>query len=799
LTGLPPAARASRLLADLAADSRYALRSWVRQPGFVLIAVLSLGCGIGLNTAVFSIINTIFLQGIRGVPAADQVVTIGTRVPFATVLAVRDGVGGLGDVAAWQPIGADLKAGDLVRRGAIPVVSDNYFATLGVVPARGRFFTPSGERVPPASNEVVLDYQFWVKDLGGNPDIIGQSLVINRVPVSIIGVAPESFHGFGPERPPLWMPMGLLPAIRGAAIKWDDPAESGWRIIGRLAGGVAVGQLNAELRTIATRAPEVFTAGPLVASVGPELWSGPVSGEKRIEFLLVVVLPLVVVALILWIGCSNVANLLLSRAAMRRKEIAIRLANGASRSRLIRLLLTESLLLAVAGGVVGLLLAVWTLDFIWLTLPEAPRLAIELDTHVLFYTGAVCVLATMLFGLIPALHATRVDVAPLLKSETPTVSGDVKRGVRMRRFFLITQFASSMALVVVAGTFVRTVITAHLGEQSAAMDHIAIAGLDTSLTAGPARASYWQSVRESLQRLPNVTAVSIVSSQLNQRAALVPEGSAPTASRTQVDVQRVDAGFLTTSGLSLAAGHFDPALASVGATERVAVNERAARQYWGTTDVLDRRFSVGTSATVLSVAAVVRDDNASARVYRALRDDDVVSASVLVRGTSAAEGLVGPVRTALAPLVADSGFVRVTTLREASLGSLTRITRLALVIAGLVLALATVGLYGSIAFVTAQRTREIAIRMAIGAPRAAVLGLVAREGMLVVAAGSLIGLALIGTAFQFMSGMIFARWSLDPLTIAGVLAVFSLATLGASYLPGRRAARLDPMRVLRGD
>ena len=202
---------------------------------------------------------------------------------------------------------------------------------------------------------------------------------------------------------------------------------------------------------------------------------------------------------------------------------------------------------------------------------------------------------------------------------------------------------------------------------------------------------------------------------------------------------------------------------------------------------------------MFQVGAVVRDDNAGARIYRALRDDDVISASVLVRSTVAAERMIDAVRTTLAPLAGDTGFVRVATLREASLGSLTRITRLALVIAGLVLALATVGLYGSIAFVTSQRTREIAIRMAIGAPRAAVLGLVAREGVLVVSAGALIGLALIGVAFRFMSGMLFATWTLDPLTVAGVLAVFSLATLGASYVPGRRAARMDPMKVLRAE
>ena len=788
----------STLFRDVASDVRYALRGWVRQPGFVLIAVVSLGCGIGLNTAVFSIINSIFLQGIRGVPAPSQVVTIGERVPYRAVGAIRDTVSGLGQVAAWQPIGADIKAGDTLRRGAVPVVSDNYFETLGVVPARGRFFTPSPARLPEVSNEVVVDYEFWVSYLGSRPDVLGQTLLVNRVPVTIIGVAPKSFHGFGPERPPLWMPMGLLPAVRGSAVKWDDPAETGWRIVGRLADGVPLGQLNAELRTIATRLPDVFPTGPVVASVGPELWTGPVSAEKRIEFLLVVVLPLAVVALILWIGCSNVANLLLSRAAARRKEIAIRLASGASRARLVRLLLTESLLLALAGGAVGMLLAVWTLDFIWLTLPEAPRLAVELDTHVLLYTGAVCVLATMLFGLVPALHGTRVDITPLLKSDTPAAGGDVRRGVRMRRFFLVTQFASSMALVVVAGTFVRTIVAAHLGEQSAAMDHIAVAALETDLSSGPARAAYWQSVRGSLQRLPNVTAVTIASSRLTERAALVPEGTAAPP-RSQVEIQRVDDGFMSASGVTIAAGRFDTGPTPLGSIERVAVNERVAQQFWGTNAVLDRRFTIGTAPSTFQIAAVVHDDNAGARVYRALRDGDVVTASILVRATAPAERTADAVRAALTPLASERGFIRVTTLRDASMGSLTRITRLALVIAGLVLALATVGLYGSIAFVTAQRTREIAIRMAIGAPRAAVLGLVAREGVLVVAAGSLIGLALIGIAFRFMSGMIFATWTLDPLTVAGVLAVFSMATLGASYLPGRRAARLDPMRVLRGD
>jgi macrolide transport system ATP-binding/permease protein len=645
---------------------------------------------------------------------------------------------------------------------------------------------------------VVLDYEFWTKSLGGDPGVIGEQILINRVTATIVGIAPGSFHGFGPERPPLWIPMGMLPAVRERVARWQDPGESGWRIFGRLKGGGSVGQVNAELQVMAARSPDLFPNGPLIGSMGGESWSGPVSAEKRIEFLLVVVLPLAVAGLILWIGCSNVANLLLARAASRRKEIAIRLANGASRSRLLRLLLTESLLLATAGGVLGMLLAGWTIDVVWLTLPEAPRLAVELDMHVLLYTSAVCLAATLLFGLVPALHATRVDVAPLLKGEAPAPRADVRRGARVRRFFLVTQFASSMALLVVAGTFVRTIVIAHFGEQAALIDHLAITRLEADQTSGPARAAHWRSVRQALLRVEHVTSVALAPAGDGARSPLIPDGAGPVTAGATVAVQRIDAGFFPTSGIIVVAGRGDIAGPTATAVEKTVVNERTARQFWGGTDVLGRRFSLGDSAA-LEVAGLVHDDEREPRVFRALRDDDLTVAEVLIRTSQPSERVVERLRPVLSSLSRDRAFVRLTTLREASTGPLERITRMALIIAALVLSLATVGLYGSISFVTSQRTREIAIRMAVGAPAAAVLRLVAREGLLVVSMGSLLGLALVGVAFRFMSGMIFATWTLEPITIIGVLAVFSLATLGACYLPGRRAMRLDPMSVLRAD
>ena len=537
-------------MSDLIADLRYALRSWKRQPGFMLVAVLSLACGIGLNTAVFSIINAIFLQSVRGVPAADRLVGIGERVPFTTFREVRETTATLETVAAWQPIGVDIRFRDTAMRRVVPVVSDGYFSTLGVQPARGRVFAVAVSREPVPGAEVVLDYEFWMKSLGGDPGVIGEQILINRVTATIVGIAPRSFHGFGPERPPLWIPMGMLPAVRERAARWQDPGESGWRIFGRLKSGGSVGQVNAELQVMAARSPDLFPNGPLIGSTGRESWSGPVSAEKRIEFLLVVVMPLAVAGLILWIGCSNVANLLLARAASRRKEIAIRLANGASRSRLLRLLLTESLLLAAAGGVLGILLAGWTLDVVWLTLPEAPRLAVELDMHVLLYTSAVCLAATMLFGLVPALHATRVDVAPLLKGEAPAPRADVRRGARVRRFFLVTQFASSMALLVVAGTFVRTVVIAHFGDKAALIDHLAITRLEADETSGPARAAHWRSVRQALLRVEHVTSVTLAPAGDGARSPLVPDGAGSVTAGVTVAVQRIDAGFFPTSGSS---------------------------------------------------------------------------------------------------------------------------------------------------------------------------------------------------------------------------------------------------------
>ena len=313
-------------------DVRYALRGWRRQPVFVAIAVLSLAAGIGLNTAVFSIVNAIFLQSIRGVPHPDRVAAIGTRVTFATFRDLRDSVR---DARRRRDLATGRRPAALPRRRAArascPRSPTSISPCSASAPGADGSSTSQHQRVPVANTEVVVDFEFWRDALGSDPQAIGQTILINDTPATIRGIAPRAFHGFGPERPPLWMPLGMLPAVRGTAPRWDDAGESGWRVFGRIPDGGSIEQVNAELAALSAREPHRFPAEPLLAATGGERFAGAVSAEKRIEFLLVVVLPLVVVALILWIGCSNVANLLLARAAARRKEIAIRMANGAGR------------------------------------------------------------------------------------------------------------------------------------------------------------------------------------------------------------------------------------------------------------------------------------------------------------------------------------------------------------------------------------------------------------------------------------------------------------------------------------
>jgi hypothetical protein len=341
------------------------------------------------------------------------------------------------------------------------------------------------------------------------------------------------------------------------------------------------------------------------------------------------------------------------------------------------------------------------------------------------------------------------------------------------------------------------VVATHVGEQSALIDRLAVAYLETKLEPMAARAEYWRGVRDGIRRVPGVESVTLMRADTSRRTKVEPEGAPAATNRADASVQEVDAEFFQTLGLRFVTGRDDFGNRSAGPAWTV-VNERTARTFWGTTAVVGKRFSIG-DGSLLEIAGVIADDAAEPRVFVSLNDGAIIRTNIVIRTSGKSSAAIGPLRATLARSAGASAFVRVSTFREANVGGLERLTTLAVGVAAIVLSLAAVGLYGSISFVTSMRTREIAIRMALGAPRPAVLRLLAREGLFVVALGSLLGLTAAAIAFRFMSGMIFARWTIDPLTVAGVLAAFAFTTLGACYVPGRRAMRIDPMRVLRAD
>jgi predicted permease len=778
---------------DLWQDLRYGLRGLARNRAFTVVAVLSLAAGIGLNSVVFSVINSIFLRPAHGIADSEDVV-FGPRLSYAAFREIRESSRTLSGVAVSQPRAFEVRIGAFSFHATGRLVSENYFAVLGVHPALGRFFTPDADPLPEALPEAVLDHRFWKERLGGDPGVIGKTVTVDGVPLTVIGVTPADLYGPGPERPPVWIRLGMRPALERRGVDWSDPRDAGYAMVGRLRPGVSPEGAAAELRALLATHPGLSPRQRLALSTGgAEGWTGSDSPEKHVEWLLVVVVPLVVAGVILWIGCSNVANILLARGMVRRKETAVRLAMGASRSRIVRQLLTEALLLAALGSALALFLASWLLDLLWAAFPEFPQMYVTIDTRVVVYTGFVSLAATLIFGLVPALQATRIDVAPALKGEAPKHV----RSSRLRTFFLVTQVASSMALLVVAGTFVRSVVRTYTGEAGAEIERLLVGRVELEGDAPGVPGEYWDRVRAEIGALPGVAAVTVTPNPAGESVTLRGVRTDGAVDSLRATLQAVDSSYFSVQGSILVGGRNVGARRPDGDAVEVVVNQAALVRLGGSAGAVGREVVLGDSLRA-RIVGVVRDGAKEARVFRTA-DERSAAGTVLVRTRLPSERMVAPVRVLLSRLAADRAQVTVGTLREAQFGSLQRLTAVALLVGSLALALAAVGLYGSISFHTTQRTREIAIRLALGAARGQIFGLVFTHGLKVVVAGCTIGLAVVLVALRVMSGVIYGEWPLDVATLVGVATVFALATAAASYLPGRRAARVDPMEALRSE
>ncbi|HEX8209906.1 MAG TPA: ABC transporter permease [Longimicrobium sp.] len=798
-------------------DLRFAIRSLSRAPAFALAAVATLALGIGANTAVFSLTNAVFLRPLpaerpqelvrllaneRGAPGASNPLSYPDYLDVAALRGVFAGVAASGRAEVERASGAPTRG---------QLVSGNYFTVLGVRPAVGRALLPSDD-VAGAKPVAVVSHDLWTRELGGGGDVVGSELRLNGQAFTVVGVAPASFRGTDVEiAPDVWVPLAQQPLLRGAAAGAPSllaQRGSHWLFpIARLAPGVTRDQASSALRVLSARLgaayPETNREVRFRAIPGGTL----VSAASSPEVLVVFILLSVVVAAVLAIACANVANLLLARAASRRREIAIRVSVGASRGRLVRQLLTESVLLALLGGAAGLALArAASRLFRLLELP--PTLDFSTDGRVLAHSLAMSLATGILFGLAPALAAARGDTQSALRDGG---AGTGRSPSRLRGALTVAQVALSLALLVMAGLLLRSVWALQAAPTPYDEPRIATAHVEMRVAEGDTAAARAALLRllEAVRRTPGVEAAAFTQ--------LVPMGgsrveepfSVPGAAggSRSLDVNVVSGDYFATMGMRASAGRtFEPRDRAGGAP--VAVVSRAlARSLWPGQNPIGKRLRAEREGRgVVEVVGVV-DDVSYARhaglrplVYLPWEQSIDVGVALQVRARGDAAQVVEPVRRAAR--VAGVELVAARTLsqmrRDAAFPQ--RLTGTLLSIFGAVaLALASVGVYGVVAYGVAQRTREIGVRIALGARPGDVSAMVVAGGARLAAIGVAVGVAIALGASQLLSTLLFGVGAADPLTYGGVAALLLGMTLLATWIPARRASRVDPMVALRSE
>jgi predicted permease len=813
---------------DFVQDLRYAIRQMARKPGMTIFAVLSLALGIGANSSIFSLVNAILFRELPAERPQELVdVYSGKEGDFQyATWSYPD----FADVGQWNDVFSDFSAINLTiatyddgRRTELlfgEQVSGNLFRMYGIRPALGRDFLPEEDVTTGAHPVVLLGHRFWQQRLGSDPKIIGKALKINGQVLTVVGVAPEVFKGSFPAvSSDFWVPMHVGKAT-AAVSNLDDRDSRSLFAKARLKPGVDVEHAQAQLTALVGRLRTTWpkecegltvTLIPTREVVLNPGLDGPIFGVAG--------LIMGIVGLVLLIACSNIANLLLVRAAERRREIAIRLAIGASRGRLIRQLLTESVLLALLGGVAGLLIAVWTARLIVAFKPPLPiplNLDIPLDWRVLAFTLGIALLTGIVCGLAPALQSTRPGVVAALKDEEASLMRR-HRKLGLRNLLVVAQVATSALLLVGAGLFLRSLGNAQSIDPGFRLRNgVAV---QTALELGGAydetkgRAFYDQ-LLERTRTLPGVRSATLVEHLplgLNIHVSSVElEGRPKPRKGEELEVDRSSAapGYFETMGIPLLAGRDFAAGDRPGAQKVAIINQTAARRFWPGADPLGKRlrFGEGDWMTVVGVAkdGKYRTLGESQRAFVYPNSQQQYSSFMtLIVATDGSElAMLEQVRRQLDELDPNVPIFSISTLSKhlsimlfpARLGAalLAAFGILGLLLAG-------IGLYGVVAASVARRTREVGIRMSLGARRADVLALVVREGMALTGIGLAIGLGLALLASQLLQGLLYGIGTYDPVTYLTVAAVLGGIALCANLVPARRATRVEPVVALKYD
>jgi predicted permease len=828
----PGSASSGNIAADLWQDLRYAARNLRKSPAFAVFVILTLALGIGANTTVFTLINTVLLNPLP-IKNASQLVAVDT---LATTTASRSGrllpvsYLNLEDLRAKNqvftnlagytpPMAFTLTTAAGSERIFAELVTANYFETLGIRPIMGRFFVPEEDRTPGAHPVVVIGYGTWQQRLGGAADVIGRTMRINGLVFTIAGVAPEGFKGvnaiFGPD---IWVPATMAEQILPAQLRdaLRERSEVVFHGAGRLKPGVSMRLAEANLKTIAAGLEKEYPDANRGHTVSLRPLTEAALGDARQSALFGSVVLMAIVGLVLLIACSNVANLLLARAAGRRQEIAVRLALGAGRGRLIRQLLTESTLLGVLSGVMGLALADVGCRLLWSARPaEVARNFVDLkmDAHVFVFALVVSLITGLLFGLVPALQSSRAEVVEALKEETRT-AGRSRRRITFANALLVGQVALSLVSLITAALFFRSIQRAYTIDPGFQTDRLAVFLMNPG-QAGYSRArteQFYRDVRAQVSAMPGIASVSW-SSNLPLWARLsrgiLIEGQTPLRPSDTVTavVNTVDLNYFETTGISLTRGRDFTDMDRDGSLPAAIVNETMAARYWPNQDPLGKRFQFAGDKFFRQIVGVAKTANyqslneeAQPAVYLPLRQNFSDTMILHVRTQRDPAGVLTAVQREVRAIDSHLDVTDVRTGRkiiDQALFSARMGVGLLGVFGLLALCLASVGLYGILAYSVNRRRHEIGVRMSLGADRSSVLWLVLRQGMTLVVSGIVVGLCASFLIARALSRLLYGVSATDPVSLAGAsLTLLTVAAL-ACYLPARGASRVDPLVALR--
>jgi predicted permease len=828
-------------MSKIAQDLRFALRSFRKSPVFTAVAVASLALGIGANTAIFTLMDQILLRMLP-VSEPEQLVQLDQKGPnqgsihgermfsYPMYKDFRDRGDVFSGVLARFSTDVSMTYKQQTERVRAEVVTGNYFDVLGVRPAIGRLISPDDDRTPNAHPVAVLSHSLWQMKFGGSKEILNDKLLINGHPLVVIGVAAPGFNGVHVgARSDIFAPVMMKAHMTPTWNELENRRVMWLNIFARLKPGVSEEQAkaasqvlyrqvleSAELPTIrepSARFRKVFLEKDLSILPGSR---GTSSLRRDAEKPLLVLTAMV--GLVLLIACANVANLLTARAAARQREIAVRLSLGASRGHIVRQLLVESVTLAFVGGLLGLLVAAWTGDLLLSFLPlDGGRNALSTspDVRVLAYNFGLSILAALLFGLVPAFQATRPALATVLKDEVGNLSS-ASGQVRFRKGLVVAQIALSLLLLIGAGLFTRSLYNLRELDPGFATENLMTFTIDPSLVGyQKERArSLFERVQHALASLPGVKAASMATTAAltgsrNMSTVRIDGYHAKEGEDMNPDVNAVGPGYFTTMRIPLLLGREFTAADRFGAPKVAIINESMARKYFSQGGAIGRKIGFGSRRPVdMEIVGIVKDQKANNLreeiprfVYvPAMQDENPSQITYYVRTAISSDQIGGTLRREVQRI---EGNMPVTELKsmEVQVSESLFVERIVAMLSGffglLATVLAAIGLYGVMAYTVARRTREIGVRMALGAERKAVLWLVLKEVALLAVIGVMIGLPTAVGLGRYVESQLFGLQPTDGLTLSIATGTLLCVAFLAGYIPAERATRIDPMVALR--